>query len=308
VKTISILENLNVSIHYTMSISGQNLSVVIVTLKSENVVHECIKSINIDIPIIVIENSNNRQFKEKMENTYKNLRCVLSNTNIGMGAGNNIGIKLASTDYVLILNPDTVLEPNALNEIFLAEKKIPDFSILSPITTNTNYPNYKIFGKKNISSTTHSPFKVDYVDGFSMLINKKKFKNEIYFDENFFLYLENDDLCLRSKRLGGSIYIVPTSKINHHGAKTVDAKYREEIELSRNWHWVWSKYYFNKKNFGIIKALKECLPTYISAIMKYFFYLIVGNKYKKKLYFNRVSGFYNSLLGKSSWYRPNLKD
>ena len=126
-----------------MSISRQNLSVVIVTLKSENVIHECLKSINQNIPIIVVENSNNQRFKEDLESQYKNLKCILSKSNIGMGAGNNIGIKSAKTDYVYILNPDATLETNTLDEIFLASKKIPDFSILSPINVDLNFPNYK---------------------------------------------------------------------------------------------------------------------------------------------------------------------
>ena len=98
-----------------MSISRQNLSVIIVTLKSENVIHECIKSINQDVPIIVVENSNNQKFKEELESQYKNLKCILSKSNVGMGAGNNIGIKEAKTDYVLILNPDVVLEKNTFD-------------------------------------------------------------------------------------------------------------------------------------------------------------------------------------------------
>ena len=81
-----------------MSISGQNLSIVIVTLKSENIIHQCIKSIDQNIPIIVVENSNNQRFKDELETKYKNLKCILSKSNLGMGAGNNIGIKLAKTE------------------------------------------------------------------------------------------------------------------------------------------------------------------------------------------------------------------
>ena len=103
-----------------MSISGQNLSIVIVTLKSEKIIHECIKSINQDLPIIVVENSNNETFKNDLESKYKNLKCILSKSNLGMGAANNIGIKSSSTDYVLILNPDVILQNNTLDEIFLA--------------------------------------------------------------------------------------------------------------------------------------------------------------------------------------------
>jgi len=284
-----------------MSISRQNLSVVIVTLKSENVIHKCIKSIDQNIPIIVVENSSNQKFKEDLESQYKNLKCILSKSNIGMGAGNNIGISSARTDYVYILNPDATLEPNTLEEIFVASKKIPEFSILSPINADLNFPNYK-----KISQEKNNPFQVEHVDGFSMLINKKKFEENIYFDENFFLYLENNDLCLRVNKAGGSIFIIPTAKINHGGAKTVDLKYKDEVEISRNWHWIWSKFYFNKKHFGFFKAVIECLPTYISSISKFLFYFLINNNFKKKIYFNRASGFYNALLGKSSWYRPKI--
>jgi len=290
-----------------MSISGQNLTIVIVTLKSENIIDECIQSIDQNIPIIVVENSNNNEFKDKLESKYKNLKCVLSKSNLGMGAGNNIGIKLSQTDYVFIINPDVKLKKNTLNEIYLASKKLPEFSIVSPISINENFPNYGTFNKIRKNEISKSPFKVDYVDGFAMVLNKKNFKDG-FFDENFFLYLENNDLCLRANKQGGSIYIIPEAKIEHGGAKTVDEKYRNEVELSRNWHWVWSKFYFNKKHFGLFKAIRENFLTYISAILKFLFYLIINNKFKMKIYFNRASGFYNALIGKSSWYRPNLND
>ena len=286
-----------------MSISRQNLSVVIVTLKSEKVIDKCINSIDQNVPIIIVENSNNQKFKHDLESRYQNLKCILSGSNLGMGAGNNVGIKAATTDYVLILNPDATLEPNSLDKLFLASKKLSEFTILSPINVDLNFPNYKT---KKIPKDENIPFQVDYVDGFSMLLNKNKFINDIYFDENFFLYLENNDLCIRIKRQGGSIYIVPTAKINHEGSKTVDTKYKEEVELSRNWHWIWSKFYFNKKNFNFLKALKECLPTFISSILKILFYTLLNNRFKKKIYLNRASGFYNALIGKSSWYRPKI--
>ena len=286
-----------------MSISGQNLSVVIVTFKSEKVINKCIDSIGKNVPIIVVENSNNQKFKQDLESRYQNSKCILSGSNLGMGAGNNVGIKAAKTDYVFILNPDVTLEPNTLDEIFTQSKKLAEFTILSPINTDINFPNYKT---KKILKNGNIPFQVDYVDGFSMLLNKNKFNDDIYFDEKFFLYLENNDLCIRVKKAGGSIYIVPTSKINHGGSKAVDEKYKAEVELSRNWHWIWSKFYFNKKNFGFFKAIIECLPTYISSIFKFLFYTLINSNIKKKIHLNRVSGFYNALIGKSSWYRPKI--
>ena len=288
-----------------MSISRQNLTIVIVTLKSEKVIYKCINSINQDIPIIVVENSNDQKFKHDLESKYKNLKCILSGSNLGMGAGNNIGIKATTTDYVFILNPDATLEPNTLNELFLASKKITEFTILSPINVDLNFPNYKT---KKIPEDGNAPFQVDYVDGFSMLINKNKFNNDIYFDENFFLYLENNDLCLRVNREGGSVFIVPSAKVYHSGAKTVDIKYKHEVEFSRNWHWNWSKFYYNKKNFSFLKGLIESIPSYFSSILKFIFYFLINNKIKKKIYLNRISGFYHAFIGNPSWYRQNLDD
>ena len=68
-----------------MSISRQNLSIVIVTLKSEKVIYDCINSINANIPIIIVENSNNKKFKTDIESKYSNVRCILTNSNLGMG-------------------------------------------------------------------------------------------------------------------------------------------------------------------------------------------------------------------------------
>ena len=222
-----------------------------------------------------------------------------------MGSGNNLGIKLSSTDYVLILNPDVILEANTLDELILASKDLPNFSILAPL--EKNFVNYGIFNKKKSNEDMGvSPFEVDFVDGFAMLLNKKNFKGADYFDESFFMYLENDDLCRRVKNEGGLVCVVPRSKINHLAAKTVDKKFEDEVEFSRNWHWIWSKFYFNKKHYGFFKAFYQGFPRYCTSLIKFLFYLLINNKKKKKIYFNRASGFYNAFLGKASWYRPNL--
>ena len=290
-----------------MSISRQNLSIVIVTFKSELVIHECIKSIEKDIKIIVVENSDNSLFKEELENTYDNVSCILTSENLGMGVANNIGIKKAKTDFVLILNPDVILETSTINELIIASQKNTNFAILAPISVDVEYPNYKLFNDEKNNKESDFSFKVKSVDGFAMLFNKKQLDEVLskdYFDQNFFMYLENDDLCKRIIQINENIFIVPKSKIKHLGAKGVNEKYNKEIELSRNWHWIWSKFYFNKKHFGYSKAFLNGLPKFISSLVKYFFYLLIKNKIKKKIYLNRASGFYNAAKNNPSWYRP----
>ena len=292
-----------------MSISRQNLSVVIVSFKSEYIIEKCIGSINNEIKIIVVDNSNNQNFKKYIENKYQNVRCILSKENLGMGAGNNLGIKNVINDFVLILNPDVALNNEAIDEIIDASNYLEDFGILAPISDKIEYPNYELLSNNDFDS--NKPFKVKSVDGFAMLLNLKrlkKLKDFNFFDENFFLYLENDDLCKELTNRKENIYIVPKSKINHLGGKAVDIKYKDEVELCRNWHWMWSKFYFNKKHYGFIKAFANIFFNLISAKIKFIYYLITLNNHKKKIYQMRLSGLFNSIIGRKSFYRPKLND
>ena len=287
-----------------MSITRQNLSVIIVSYKSEHVIENCINSIDSDVEIIVIDNSNSKDFKKKIESKYNNVRCILSKDNLGMGAGNNLGIRNVNKDFALILNPDVILENDTLNEIFAVSKEIDDFGIIAPISSKVEYPNYVL--EKGYKFDPIKPFSVKSVDGYAMLLNLKKLIDFNFFDENFFLYLENEDLCKRLKDNGKNIYVVPKSKIHHLGGKAVDPKYQNEIEYLRNWHWMWSKFYFNKKHYGYLIALLKVFKNFVSAKIKFFYYLITLNTFKRKIYEMRILGLLSSMRGKNSYYRPKL--
>ena len=290
-----------------MSITRQNLSVIIVIYKSEHVIENCINSIDSEIEIIVVDNSNNDQLKKKIETKYKNVKCILSKKNLGMGAGNNLGIKSVNKDFVLILNPDVTLEKSSIDEIIQASKEIDNFGIIAPLSNKSEYPNYTLREGENFDSI--KPFKVKSVDGYAMLLNLKKLKklnNFYFFDEDFFLYLENEDLCKRLIEKNEDIYIIPKSKINHLGGKAVDPKYKNEIEYLRNWHWMWSKFYFKRKHYGYLNALISGFPKFLSSILKFLFYMIINKKNKKEIYFYRALGYLSASIGRKSSYRPKL--
>ena len=296
-----------------MSISRQNLSVVIVSYISEEVIYNCIESIPEDINILIVDNSGNKEFKLSIEEKYSNAKCIMSLKNLGMGAGNNLGLKHSTTDFALILNPDVVLENNTIDELISASKEIESFAVIAPIIKSDIHLNYKLFDENKKNENSINPFKVKSVDGFAMLLNVKEinqinnFKNFKFFDENIFLYLENDDFCKRLVDHNEEIYVVPKSKINHLGGKAVSQKFSEEVELSRNWHWIWSKFYFHRKHEGYLIALMKGLPTFLSAILKYIFNLIIFNSKKRKIYLHRAMGYFNAALGRKSFFRPKIK-
>ena len=285
-----------------MDLNINNITFIIVCFKSDKIIRNCLNSLPLNSKKIIIENSNNIDLKKDLEIEYDNIKVIL-NKNTGMGASNNLGIKMSNTEYAFILNPDVTFQKNTFENLTNSSKKIDDFAILSPLNDKDKYPNYKI--KKNYTNNNDNIL-VDVIDGFSMLINKKKFKNDEFFDENFFLYLENDDLCLRTKQINENIYIMKNSLINHLGGSSADKKFLIEIEYLRNWHWMWSKFYFNKKHYGFFNAVMSVSRNFFSAQFKYIYYLITFNAFKKKIYKMRFLGLVNAMLGKKSWYRINI--
>tara|TARA_B100000959_G_scaffold241635_1_gene263638 strand:+ start:914 stop:1768 length:855 start_codon:yes stop_codon:yes gene_type:complete len=281
-----------------MDLNLNNVTFIIVTYNSEEVINNCLDSIPREVPKIVIENSKNIETKKYLENKYDNIKVILSN-NDGMGASNNKGISLSKTQFVFIINPDTTFKKDTLSNIFEASKLIEDFAIIAPTNIDLNYPNYQPSGKE----IDNNIIEAKSVDGFSMLINKKKFNSNNFFDENFFLFLENDDLCKRTINLGNKIYVIKNSFIEHKGFSSVSKINKEKLELLRNWHWMWSKFYFNKKNYGFVKALILIFPTLTSSFFKIVINFIFFNKKKRKIYQARLSGILNSIFGKNSWYR-----
>ena len=101
---------------------------------------------------------------------------------MGMGSANNIGIKLAKTNYVLILNPDVKLTQNTMINLTSEIELINNLAIAAPIEiTDFKKKNYGFINNNHFKNIDNHPFKVDYVDGFAMLINKSRFKKNIFF-------------------------------------------------------------------------------------------------------------------------------
>ena len=270
-----------------------DLSVIITTLKSEEKIYQCLDSLPSNIKVLVIENSNNESLKNSIESTYSNTKCYLTGANKGYSVANNLGLSKVDTKYALVLNPDTIVKKNALNNFLTTAAKNQDFWLMGPGNDQS----------KNIKN--NEIIEVNNLKGFAIFFNMKKFNNN-FFDENFFLYFEEIDLCTQVKINGGKILLDSSIEINHEGASSVNQDFQVELEKNRNWHWMWSTFYYHKKYKGYIIALLIILPKLLSSFLKTIFYFIIFNKTKKNIYFHRFSGLINSILGRKSWYRPRL--
>ena len=276
-----------------------DLTVIITSLHSRNKIFDCINSIEKNIKVIVIENSNDQILKKEIQSNYQNVECILSKENLGYGAGNNLGLSMVKTSYALILNPDVTLINGAISKFFLAIKNLKDFGVIAPVSYNEKYNNFNIAVDKEIKE-------VDNVKGFAMFLNMKNLKKINFFDDNFFLYFEEIDLCRRLKKNDIKIFIDPTIEVNHLGGTSHNSVIEKPMELSRNWHWMWSTFYFHKKHYGYLSAVIKILPKLFSSFFKFIIFFITFQKSKSEIYKHRLLGIINSILLRKSFFRPKL--
>ena len=196
---------------------SKDLTIVIVTFKSDEKVINCLNSISNEIPIIIVENSSNKIFKSKIESSYHNVECILSGQNNGYSIANNIGLKRVKTKYALVLNPDTILSKDAIKNFLITARENKEFWLIGPANDQIGSSNFK----DNLAE-------VKNLKGFAIFFNMSKFSNK-FFDENFFLYFEEIDLCNQVIKKNGKIFLDQSIVINHQGASSV--KDINKIEL-----------------------------------------------------------------------------
>ena len=281
---------------------NQEVTVIIIGHKSKNLILNYIKPIHEKFRIIIIDNSNDFDLTNIIRLNYPNI--LINNVeNDGYGAAINYGSKLVKTKYFLISNPDlTGINEDNLNKFIQVAKKLNDkFSTLGPRYEHAN-PKTLIQSNEQIEV---SEFKV--ISGACMFFNKKNFERIGGFDENFFMYFEENDFCLRSFKIYKN-YQINSIKVYHNAGNSVSYDNIEEKELHehfRTWHFMWSKFYFFKKRYTLLIAFLIFLPIIFRLIIRIIFHTFFGNKKQLKKDRSRWSGLFNSIVGNKSKLRVN---
>jgi GT2 family glycosyltransferase len=287
-----------------MSIDKSEITIVMVSFFSKNLIEKPINSIDQNIKIIVIENSNSKECKDFLENKYKNVRVVMSEKNLGNGAGINLGLKLVKTKYAFYLDIDTEFYQGTIEKLLHVSEQLEQFTILAPFVEKYEYKkNHFLRFDEEKGNKLKS---MRFVPGCALLFNLIELSKIGFYDENFFLFFEEDDIYMRCLKKDHKIFMLTDAIISHTGTTSVDQKYRLELELDRNWHYMWSKFYFYKKHFNFLTAYTRTVHHFFSALIKLCFFRFIN--YRRYLkYKNRASGLLNSYLGNKSWKRPSIK-
>lgn len=207
-----------------------DISFVIVNYKSKGLTLNCIQSIktadfnNLNIEIIVVDNNSEDSLGEILAWQYPDIIFIQNSCNSGMGAGNNIGLKRARGKYLVVMNPDTLAMPNTFKELYKYMESEPGVGMVGPKQFNPDktvqdscYRWHRLVtpifrrtflgigpvGEKEIDRFIMKDYDksnirdVDWLLGSCLFIRSKALKDAGFFDERFFLYFEDTDLCRR---------------------------------------------------------------------------------------------------------------
>lgn len=234
----------------------KQLTIIIVTYNSEHIIGKCLEGLVHDaFDIIVVDNASTDKTLEVVSK-FPNVKIVNPQKNIGYGRAANLGFKNSKTPYALLLNPDLKATPYQIQELLDSAKQHKNAVAFAPIVT-----------KKTVYDKTKPFEKVQWICGAAMLFNMKLLKKVGYFDENFFLFYEETDLCKRIIKEGYDIIRFNNQFMEHlecaSSANTKPKRY------ARYWHTGWSHFYFTKKyetEEVFIKTVNETVEKYAKEI------------------------------------------
>jgi GT2 family glycosyltransferase len=280
------------------------LTIVIISYKSKKLILSLIQKFYDKFKIIIIENSSDKEFEKTIKN-YKNIDIYLKN-NIGYGSAVNFAAKKIKTKYFISMNPDTIINSNTFKNLLNAAIHIKKFGVIGPIHKNfkKRYKNKLFIEQKKIEAPV-------------MLFDTQIFKKIKGFDENIFLYYEDNDYFKKCNRLDQKLYLITNSYYNHSkpqkynkslnvkSSSFSNIKEKNSSYLVGGWHGQWSKFYYLKKYNGFINALIRCVPSLILNLLQLTIYSLINPAKAKYKYF-KIEGFICSLIGLPSFKRSKF--
>jgi GT2 family glycosyltransferase len=211
--------------------------VIVLNYNGKDVLKRCLQSTyRTDYPnfeVVVIDNDSKDGSFEEAKGLFPRAHFIKNAENLGFAAGNNIGIRFAlekGADYVWMLNNDTKVEKETLSQLVAEGESRPKAGILSPLILHSRTKNIWFGGGKIdwwTMKTVHVPpqslysaFATEYVCGCAMLVKKEVFRQAGLLDEHFFLYYEDADFSIRTRRCGFELHVVPKAHVFHDEASS----------------------------------------------------------------------------------------
>jgi len=296
------------------------LSIIIVNYNTGRLLSNCIGSIrkncqSLDTEIIVVDNNSLDESVALVRKDLSGIEFILNDLNLGFAKANNQALQVARGEFILFLNPDTVILPGALEKTLEFIEKTPDAGIVGCKILNPDgslqyscrsfpsfwnyffesfflyklFPNNRWMGKFYMTDFSYDRVEeVEVVLGAFMMCRKKILDEVGYFDERFFIYSEETDLCYRMKEHQKKVYFYPGAQIIHHGRASASLF---PVRMFKQDHK--SRFMFMRKHYSTINTIFSTLIIFFGVFLRIVFW--------------SLANFYGFIFNKSSLQNSKVK-
>lgn len=289
-----------------------DVSICIVSYRARDLLRDCLRSIygtvdTLSFEIIVVDNYSDDGTLEMLKNEFPDVRLIANDHNTGYTRPNNQAIRESNGRYIMLLNPDTLVKPNAISELVGFLEKRSEVGIVGPKVLNRDgtlqkqcrrsearpwdaicyfsglsrlFPKDKRFAGYLMTyldeDLTHE---AEAVSGSCMMIRREVIEQVGYQDENFFAYQEDTDYCRRTRLAGWKIFYHPQAQIIHYGGEggSKVQPYRAIIEWHRSY------YHYYRKHFAKDYSIIFSAVYYLGMLIKLSLTLLVNLFRKRKI-------------------------
>ena len=262
----------------------KDITLIIVSYKSEKMIIRNLEIIK-KFPTIIINNSKSNEFNTLI-NDFKNIELIIPDSNLGYGKANNLGVDKSKTPYVLIINPDILLNEEFINILYSTYLNYNDnIGALGPSLYDSNMKRRtngsishikKMSGRKLYNSLNNIPegnMCCDFLVGCCLFMKRDFFIELGGFDKDFFMYFEDNDLCDRIIKKGKTIIEVPSAKVIHLENSSSKKNSFQNSKLAII-HKI-SEYIYLKKKISLVNLIIIIAKHVVDYLQRFVFNLLI---------------------------------
>lgn len=271
------------------------VTVVLVTFHSAHCAPELGRALASFPHVTLVDNASTDDTLAQFGRHLPHATLLRNERNLGFGAANNRGVWAANTEFVLLLNPDCVVDAEAVSQMVRCADANPTAALIGPqLLGRSGQPDISYTWAPNTWSAkgpgAEAPACVGFVSGACMLIRRDAMLRIKGFDEGFFLYYEDTDLCLRLAQQFGELIIEPQARVTHLSRGSSGGKGRLKAEYMRGYHHIQSKFLFNLKHLGVQVSTARRWRYCATAALEMLARVLVLDLVRATRVFGRVAG------------------
>ena len=256
--------------------SNPILTIAITTYNSGQLIKSSLENIDRNLfKIVVVDNASADDTIKIIEENFPDIEIIKNSKNIGFGRANNMVLNKATTDFALVLNVDAIITKDDILKTIEILKSHPEIALAGNIVHNADYENSEIKNVRpcpknllQLSTNQQSLFYENkFITGAGMFMNMAIMRKIGFFDEGFFLYCEDNEICKRVLKKGFKTAIIKDTKLIHLGAKS--SVLNLETAKKIYWHkFGWSKLYYTQKIHGRFLAILKAIRMIVKFSLK----------------------------------------